>query len=86
MKYAMAVLPRKPSAEKTRPPLGIDPLARPPVEMMPPNAKEPDPVEKYYLPGDLEASIELFVEHKNHLMFHESLKNVTPAYVYLGRG
>jgi putative transposase len=43
-------------------------------------------LENYYLPGDLEASIERFVEHYNHRRFHESLNNLTPADVYLGRG
>jgi transposase InsO family protein len=43
-------------------------------------------LENYYLPGDLEAQIGRFVEHYNHRRHHESLKNLTPAYVYSGRG
>jgi putative transposase len=43
-------------------------------------------LENYYLPGDLEAAIERFVEHYNHRRFHESLNNLTPTDVYLGRG
>ena len=43
-------------------------------------------LENYYLPGDLEAAIERFVEHYNHRRFHESLNNLTPADVYLGHG
>jgi transposase InsO family protein len=43
-------------------------------------------LENYYLPGDLEAQIEAFVEHYNHQRYHESLKNLIPADVYLGRG
>jgi putative transposase len=43
-------------------------------------------LEHYYLPGDLEAQIEAFVEHYNHQRYHESLQNLTPADVYLGRG
>jgi putative transposase len=43
-------------------------------------------LENYYLPGDLEAHIGRFVEHYNHRRYHESLKNLTPADVYLGRG
>ncbi len=43
-------------------------------------------LENYYLPGDLEAQIEAFVEHYNHRRYHESLRNLTPADVYFGRG
>lgn len=42
-------------------------------------------LENYFLPGDLEAQIEAFVDHYNHHRFHESLNNVTPADVYFGR-
>jgi transposase InsO family protein len=43
-------------------------------------------LENYYLPGDLEASIGRFVDHYNHQRYHESLNNLAPADVYLGRG
>ncbi len=43
-------------------------------------------LENYYLPGDLEAQIATFVEHYNHRRYHESLNNLTPADVHLGRG
>jgi len=43
-------------------------------------------LENYFLPGDLEAQIEAFVGHYNHQRYHESLKNLTPADVYTGRG
>ena len=43
-------------------------------------------LENYYLPGDLKAHIDRFVDHYNHRRYHESLRNLTPADVYFGRG
>src|ERR1700710_1906702 len=43
-------------------------------------------LENYYLPGDLQAEIETFLEHYNNRRYHESLGNLTPADVYTGRG
>jgi len=43
-------------------------------------------LENYFLPGDLERQIGAFVDHYNNHRYHESLKNLTPADVYLGRG
>jgi transposase InsO family protein len=43
-------------------------------------------LENYFLPGDLEAHIEAFVEYYNHRRYHESIDNLTPADVYFSRG
>jgi len=43
-------------------------------------------LENYFLPGDLKVQIETFIDHYNHRRYHESLKNLTPADVYFGRG
>jgi hypothetical protein len=39
-----------------------------------------------YLPGDLEQKIGDFVAYYSHLRDHESIRNLTPAVVYFGRG
>jgi hypothetical protein len=62
---------------------------------MPPSRFLPSPtsghssrilLDNYYLPGDLEAHIDRFVDHYNHRRYHESLQNLTPADVYFRRG
>src|SRR6202789_843710 len=42
-------------------------------------------LDNYYLPGDLEQQINAFVEHYNHVRYHESIDNLRPADVYFGR-
>ncbi len=41
-------------------------------------------LKNYFLPGDLEAQIEAFVDRFNHQRYHESLSNDTPADAYFG--
>ena len=43
-------------------------------------------LEHAYLPGELESRIGAFIEYYNHRRYHESLENLTPADVYVGRG
>ena len=43
-------------------------------------------LQNYYMPGELERELQRFVNHYNHERVHESLQNLTPADVYMGRG
>jgi transposase InsO family protein len=43
-------------------------------------------LENYYLPGELKIALQGFVSYYNHERYHESLKNLTPADVFYGRG
>jgi len=43
-------------------------------------------LENYYLPSELKAALQQFVNYYNHERYHESLKNLTPADVFYGRG
>ena len=43
-------------------------------------------LENYYLPGDLKAQVDAFVQHYNQRRYHESIGNLTPADVYFDRG
>jgi len=43
-------------------------------------------LENYSLPGQLECRIGQFFDHYNTRRYHESLNNLTPEDVYLGRG
>ncbi|MBY6088736.1 integrase core domain-containing protein, partial [Maritimibacter alkaliphilus] len=42
-------------------------------------------LENYYLPGALEQAIGGFIDRYNQHRYHESLGNLAPADVYLGR-
>ncbi|UWQ29354.1 integrase core domain-containing protein [Leisingera sp. M527] len=41
-------------------------------------------LKNHFLPGDLKAQIEAFVDRNNHQRNHESLNNDTPTGVYFG--
>lgn len=43
-------------------------------------------LDNYYCPEELIAALEKFLNKYNKQRYHESLKNLTPAYVYIGRG
>ena len=43
-------------------------------------------LENYYFPGELEQKIGEFIQYYNTRRYHESLKNLTPEDVWLGRG
>ena len=43
-------------------------------------------LEHYYLPSELESRIGEFINHYNTRRYHESLNNLTPEDMWLGRG
>ena len=43
-------------------------------------------LENYVFSDDLEAQVVAFVDHYNHRRYHESISNLTPADVNVGRG
>jgi transposase InsO family protein/transposase-like protein len=43
-------------------------------------------LENYYLPGELKMRIEEFITYYNTRRYHESINNLTPEDVFLGRG
>ncbi len=43
-------------------------------------------LDNYYYPEELLRALEIFVNTYNNERYHESLKNLTPADVYYGRG
>ena len=42
-------------------------------------------LDNYFSPGQLEQSMNSFVEYYNHQRYHESIRNMTPADVFYGR-
>jgi len=50
------------------------------------NHEEPDPLNNYYLPGELQEHLQQFIIYYNHERYHESLDNMAPADVFHGRG
>ena len=73
------------SARSRSPMLSVHPQTQGKIERWHQTMKNRILLENYFLPGDLEAQIEAFVEHYNHQRYHESLNNVTPADAYFGR-
>ena len=78
--------PRHPSPRAVRGTVAPVGSRKPPNERWHQTLKNRILLEYYYLPGALEEQVSAFVEHYNHSRAHESLSNLTPADVYLGRG
>ena len=55
------------------------------IERYPRSLKNVIKLDTYYFPEQLEGQIDAFIDHYNHHRYHESLDNMTPADVYLGR-
>jgi transposase InsO family protein len=62
------------------------PMAQGKIERWHRSLKDQVLLENYYLPGDLMRRIETFVCYYNTERYHESLNNLTPEDVYVGRG
>ena len=50
------------------------------------HSTEVQPMENYYLPGELKMRIEEFIIYYNTRRYHESINNLTPEDVFLDRG
>ncbi len=66
--------------------IGVGPQTQGKIERWHQTLKNHILLENYFLPGDLENQIDDFIAYYNHQRYHESLKNLTPADVYFGRG
>src|SRR5262249_61754146 len=71
---------------KNTPEQSFPPKTQAKTQQYPRTKKNRIPLDNYYLPGQLEQTIEEFVRYYNNCRYHESPDNLTPADVYFGRG
>jgi len=74
------------SPQKKAPPAYTSPTQQSKIERWHRSMKNQILLENYYLPGERKAALHKFADYYNHERYHESLKNLTPADVFYGRG